>query len=195
MNNKFSPNTFISTVGLVLSLVSLAIHYLNFRYTQSRMKFKIQPNSYYCNAKDFSVSGFESKYFAFISVKISNLSSLPITIDEAFLNYYILNGGHFNNLKFEVPKVKNPKYINAFETPNETVSCSIYPYIPATLPLRIEPFDTILCSFKMPFDSHINKKSHKLFISTSRKTYKIRLTLKEYHELISFKTDSELSTK
>lgn len=183
MNNNFSLTTFLSTIGLILSLVSLTIHYLNYRSSQSRMKFKVQPNSYYCKTKDFSITNFESEYFAFISVKISNVSSLPITIDEVYLNKRILNGGHYNELKYTVPGIPNPNFINIVSTPNETISYSIDPLSDAELPLRIEPYDTKSHCFKIPFDEHINISQHTMFFSTPRKVYKVRLTLKEYHEL------------
>lgn len=192
---KLSLEQILSLSGFIISVISLAIHYFNLRYLLPKMKFTIQTNSYYFKGKDFKVTNFESEYFAVISLKISNLSKLPITIDDAYLNYYILNGGHYNDIEFEVPEVYNPKYISIFKTPNENISYTISPYTPTTLPLRIEPFDTILCSFKMSFDSHINRKSHKLFISTPRKTYKVDLTLKEYHELVRLEMSSELSTE
>ncbi|EFD04294.1 hypothetical protein HMPREF0631_1346 [Peptostreptococcus anaerobius 653-L] len=195
MYNNFSLTTFISTIGLILSLVSLTIHYLNYRSSQSRMKFEILSNSYYCKAKDFSITNFESEYFALISVKISNVSSLPITIDEVYLNERFLNGGHYNELKYTVPEIPNSKFISYFKTPHEALSYSIEPLSDATLPLRIEPYDTKSHCFKIPFDSHINRKSHKLFISTPRKTYKVDLTLKEYHELVRLDMNSELPTE
>lgn len=177
--------------GFLISIVSLAFHYFNLRYSFPKMKFVVQGNSYYFKGKDFKVTNFESEYFALISVKISNLSKLPITIDDAYLNCYIYNGGHYNDLEFEVPEIDNPKFISIFKTPNEAISYSMSPYEPATLPLRVEPFDTVLCSFKMSFDYHIKNSHHKLFILTPRKVYKINLDLKEYHELIHLDMNSE----
>lgn len=188
---NFSATLFISITGLILSVVSLIIHYLNYRSSQSRMKFKVQEHSFYCEARDFSITNFDSKYFAFISVKISNLSSLPITIDDVYLNEHILNGGHYNELKYSVPEIPNPNFIDPFRTPKEIISYSITPYTDALLPLRIEPYDTMLRCFKIPFDEHLHLVKHKMFISTPRKTYKVELNLKEYHELVRFELDSE----
>lgn len=173
----------ISILGFLISLISIAIHIINFRYVLPRMKFEIQSNSFYCTAEDFKVKNFDSKYFAIISVKISNLSLHPITIDDAYLNEYVLNNSHFNSIKFEVLEIPNPKPFKFLKV-GETHSYSIIPYESATLPMRINGFDTVLCSFKMSFDKDINRKHHTLFISTPRKVYKVPLSLKEYRSLI-----------
>lgn len=172
----------ISILGFVISVISIIIHVITFKYILPGMEFVKQPNSYYCSAKDFNIDNFDSKYFAIISVKISNLSLHPITIDDAYLNEYILNGSHFNELRYEVPEIPNPKPVNYLKK-GEITGYSIEPYKSATLPMRIDGFDTVLCSFKMSFDKDINRKHHTLFISTPRKVHKVPLSLREYYSL------------
>jgi len=67
--------------------------------------------------------------------------------------------------------------------PNYLLILILSPENIATIPLRIEPFDSQYVSFRLPFFNNTNP-SFKLVLVTPRKNYSVKVKLLEYHELI-----------
>jgi hypothetical protein len=120
--------------------------------------------------KDLKSNEYDSEKAAVISLKISNSSSFPITIDEVYIKNHtkIFHNNGFTFAPIEI-KLENNKFTYL---PPKTI---------AKIPLRIEPYDTVQISFRFPFFK--GSDNFKLFLSTPRKNYSLRVKLLEYHEL------------
>lgn len=166
----------LSIIGVITGSLALAIDFFNYKFYLPKLIIKPLRNSYTINSKDIPNLAFNTTKIAVISVKISNSSAHPITIDEV----YVVNSPknkHYNDLKFKVPQIM------ISEEENSKTFTSLSPENIATIPLRIEPFDSQYVSFRLPFFNNTNP-SFKLVLVTPRKNYSVKVKLLEYHELI-----------
>ena len=152
----------LSIVGVITGSLALAIDFFNYKFYLPKLIIKPLRNSYIINSKDIPNLAFNTTKIAVISVKISNSSAHPITIDEVYVD-------------------NSPKMIS--EEENSKTFTSLSPENIATIPLRIEPFDSQYVSFRLPFFNNTNP-SFKLVLVTPRKNYSVKVKLLEYHELI-----------
>ena len=85
MKNTIDITSLISVLSLIISLGSLFINYLVYKFYTPKLIFKLIPHSYYFYLKDLESKEYDSEKAAVISLKISNSSSFPITIDEVYI--------------------------------------------------------------------------------------------------------------
>jgi len=170
VKNTIDINSLISVLSLIISVGSLFINYLVYKFYTPKLIFKLIPHSYYFYMKDLKSNEYDSEKAAVISLKISNSSSFPITIDEVYIKNHtkIFHNNGFTFAPIEI-KLENNKFTYL---PPKTI---------AKIPLRIEPYDTVQISFRFPFFK--GSDNFKLFLSTPRKNYSLRVKLLEYHEL------------
>ena len=164
----------LSIVGVITGSLALAIDFFNYKFYLPKLIIKPLRNSYIIKSEDIPNLTFKTTKIAVVSVKISNSSAHPITIDEVYVEEASKNK-HYNDLKFQIPRVLTDE-VNRIET-------YISPEKIAIIPLRIEPFDTQYVSFRFPFFNNTNP-SFKLVLVTPRKNYSVKVKLLEYHELI-----------
>ena len=164
----------LSIIGVVTGSLALAIDFFNYKFYLPKLIIKPLRNSYIIKSEDIPNLTFKTTKIAVVSVKISNSSAHPITIDEVYVEE-ASNNKHYNDLKFQIPRVLTDE-VNRIET-------YISPEKIAIIPLRIEPFDTQYVSFRFPFFNNTNP-SFKLVLVTPRKNYSVKVKLLEYHELI-----------
>jgi len=160
----------IAIIGAITGILALILQYVD--YKKSKVKLKINLN----DKKSFYTTGdntYKCKYFGVISVKISNCSSLPITIDETEIRYDKIIRQYFNReIKVNKKHVYDDKSYTEVTLFNQS-----------KLPLRIECYDTIFLSFIFPFfDEFINNK-FEFILKTPRKEYKCKFKIKKFEEL------------
>mgnify|MGYP001658431838 CR=1 FL=1 len=170
------PELILGIIGAITGSLALIIDFFNYKFYMPKLILKPLKNSYFLDKENVKeITNYNSKRIAIISLKISNSSAHPITIDEVFIKNFQNIIKHYNDFKITVPQIQignNPKtytYIN--------------PEKIATLPLRMEPFDTQYVSFRFPFFDDCNL-TFKLVFVTPRKNYSVKVNLLEYHELV-----------
>ena len=73
----------IAIIGALTGIIGLIIQFIEYKKSQVRLKIKfIDEKSFYTTGS----TSYKCKYFGVISLKISNCSSLPITLDEVKIN-------------------------------------------------------------------------------------------------------------
>lgn len=155
----------IAIIGALTGIIGLIIQFIEYKKSQVRLKIKfIDEKSFYTTGS----TSYKCKYFGVISLKISNCSSLPITLDEVKINSSKHCIKYFNkNIQVD----KSHKYSN-----NSFTEITLYDN--AKLPLRIDCYDSIYLSFIFPFWDKIESNQFNFNIITPRKNYKyiFRLT-------------------
>lgn len=175
----FNISTLIlSIIGSITGILSLIIQYLTHVKSSANLKFIIEDNSYFFNTDDFNVKEYKNMYAIVISTRILNTSSEPITIYKVKIhNPYILPLEHENDFNFTPKKIN----INSIYQ-----SAKIVPFDNATLPLRIDAFDSKLVSFRFLIDKSKFKKQYNyslgvnLSLYTPRKNYFETVILEKY---------------
>lgn len=171
----------IAIIGCITGFTSLIIQLSSYLSTVARLKIETDDssNSYFFKAKDFKVDTYKTNFSAVVSLVISNKSSYPVTISNIYLKNrkkkYQLR--HNNKFKF------SPK-----EIPLGEGSFTYYnPSVAIDLPYRIEPYDTVYASVRLPFfdelvDHNDLSKSvkFKLIINTPRKAFTHKVKLYDY---------------
>ena len=76
----------LSIVGVITGSLALAIDFFNYKFYLPKLIIKPLRNSYIINSKDIPNLAFNTTKIAVISVKISNSSAHPITIDEVYVD-------------------------------------------------------------------------------------------------------------
>lgn len=168
----------IAIIGAITGILALIIQFVEYRKSKVKLKVCLDIK------KSFYTSGdntYKCKYFGVLSVKISNCSSLPITIDEAEIECDNNVCKYFNENK----KINNR---HVYDKHSFT---EIELYEQAKLPIRIECYDTIFLSFIFPFfDEFINKKFNYI-LKTPRKDYKFKFKLNNFESLFKNKEREE----
>lgn len=163
----------LSIIGVITGSLALAIDFFNYKFYLPKLVIKPLINSYTLDYESIKYSiDYVTNKIAVVSVKLTNSSAHPITIDEVYVKDSQTNS-HANDLKFRIPVIDL----------NGTTSTYMKPEKIANIPLRIEPFDTQYVSFRFPFFNNTNP-SFKLVLVTPRKNYSVKVKLLEYHELI-----------
>lgn len=165
----------IAIIGAVTGIVALIIQFVEYKKSSVKLVIEIDEHiSYYLKNTNET---YKCEYIGVISAKISNCSSLPITIDEVIIvldNYKVKHEPKMTKTTLEVKKGENTyTYLTINDKPK--------------IPLRIECYDTVFVSFAFPFfDKFLNEK-FELQLLTPRKTYKKKIELEEY--ITKFKKD------
>lgn len=157
----------IAIVGAITGIVSLLIQFNEYRKSNVKLIVEID------DRKSFYTTGsknYKCEFFGVISLKISNCSSLPITIDEVSISCESKTLRYFNK-KIEVDKKHNY---------SENSYSEIKLYEQRELPLRIECYDTLFLSFIFPFWDDIGSKKFCFNIKTPRKNYKYFYKLNDF---------------
>ncbi len=156
----------IAIFGATTGIISLIIQFIEYRKSKVKLRIKIEDRYTYYTTGD---SSYKCEYFGIVSLKLSNCSALPITLDEVFVktNYY--NKKHIKeltNFNTSVPAKNGGSY-------------DLRPFKSADLPLRIDCYDSVFISFRFPFfDEYINKDIE-LVLVTPRKEYKMKINVKD----------------
>lgn len=175
MNIK--PELILGIIGAITGSLALIIDFFNYKFYMPKLILKQRENSYFLNKEDVKeIAYYNTKRIAIVSLKISNSSAHPITIDEVFINSSQEKIYHFNNFNITVPKIHKKSSMEYSYVKPEKV---------ASLPLRIEPFDTQYVSFRFPYFDDCSP-NFKLFLVTPRRNYSLKVKLLEYHKLDFF---------
>lgn len=162
----------IAIIGAITGVLALIIQYIDYKKAKVRLKVRLLENKSFYSTGDDS---YKCKYFGVISIKISNCSSLPITVDEAEIKYNEIKRFYFNKKKSVNTR---HSYVN-----NSFTEVSLYEQ--PHLPIRIDCYDTVFLSFVFPFfDEFINKKFN-FILKTPRKDYKYEFELNEFESLFN----------
>lgn len=168
----------LAAYGALVSTICAIIQYTNYRNNKPGLIIKQDhaSYSYFFKPEEFGMSGYQTKYAAVISLKISNSSALPITLDEIYVKHE--NIKRVNHYAFGL-NLKNIKVGNTF-----------YEYAPSPklkLPQRIQAYDTVYGSVRIPFvdNAVINNEINDLtiVIETPRQDYSYTVSLLEYDAL------------
>lgn len=173
----------VSIIGCITGVASLTIVLINNIFQVGKQKIQQIENgkSYYFCSDDTKTEGCCGlKYCGAVSLKITNCSSYPTTIDEIFLKKKDLKTQHSNEFSFD--------YIEFQIKENEFVYRDIEQK--ASLPIKFEPFETKYISAVFPFfeefvESYGDEIKAKLVVVTPRKKYTIDVSIPEYHQLFS----------
>jgi hypothetical protein len=154
----------IGTVGLLLSIVSLVLQYFSYKRYEPKLVIKEDGYSFTFNPSEYPISVNDNKYTsgkaAVVSVKISNISANPITVDAVWIeSTFRIMHRPFKSYDFEL-KIGENRYV------------SLAVRQAAVLPVRIAAYDTQYLSFRFPFyDS--GPENYTMHIETPKKAYKI----------------------
>lgn len=167
----------IAIIGCIGSIIGLTLHFYSHQLTTPKIKLELDPNhsSFYFDAtdKEFNVSGYKTKFSAFICIKIINASSFPVTVDRI----YIDDALHDQDFTFTPKQIsRGPK------------SYTYWPPTPSIeLPCRVEAFDIVTGSVRFPFfDTLVLSNDSceilniKLSLHTPRKVLHLKVNLCEY---------------
>lgn len=177
----------IASIGCVTGIISLIIVLIDNIFQVGKQHFETsnRRKSYYFNANDTETKGcYNVKLCSVVSIKATNRSSYPITIDEAYLKNSKNTAYHFNDFEY--------KYIEIKTSPTHTVGQDSEEL--ATLPLKLEPFETKYLAFAFPYvDNFVNKCGEeiytKLIVITPRKKYKLNISIPYYYNIFSTSFD------
>lgn len=174
----------VAIYAAIVATAGAAIQYLTYRRTKANLLIKLDPkhHSFFFDIRELKIS---SKYLpckaAIISFKISNTSSLPITIDDAYA--YTQKGKNHYHTAFKIFANQELSYIASNGKP-DTVC-----YVPnkvLKLPLRVDAYDTIYGSLRIPAidDTIVDNKISNLVIEfeTPRDLYTYKVDLYGYAE-------------
>lgn len=180
-----------SIIGCITGLLSIIIASQNHLFQKGEQKFNIsqQKASYYFPASDTTVRGcWKPTYCAVISLKATNKSSYPITIDDAVIKKDNFSARHYSEFSFDYIYVKESYESEICKDPEPN----------ANLPLKLAPFETKYFSFAFPFfESFISNYGEdinvELIISTPLKEHKMLVTIPEYYGLFENLSNNSLS--
>lgn len=181
----------IAIIGCITGIISLTIVVINNFFQIGKQNFHLSERrkSYYFKAKDTKTKGCcDVNICASVSIKATNKSAFPITIDEAILKKGNEVAYHFNDFEF--------KYIEIEKSADLTVYCDSEEL--ATLPFKLDPFETKFFSFVFPFfddlvSSYGEIVKPNLLIITPRKKYTVPITINEYYNCVLYSSNKSKS--
>lgn len=160
----------IAIVGAITGILAIILQYIEYRKSKVKLKVNLVENKSFYSTGDTS---YKCKYFGVISIKISNCSALPITIDEAEIKYN----------KVLRPYFSEEKTVNKTHTYDKQSYTEVVLFEQAKLPYRIDCYDTTFLSFIFPFfDEFINNK-FEFILKTPRKQYKYEFKLSNFEKM------------
>lgn len=160
----------IAIIGAITGVLAPILQYIEYKKSKVKLKVNLDEKKSFYSTGDAS---YKCKYFGVISIKISNCSALPITIDEAEIKCNDVLCTYFNK-----EKNINKKHIYDKQSYTEVAL-----FEQAKLPYRIDCYDTTFLSFIFPFfDEFINNK-FEFILRTPRKEYKYKFKLSEFEEM------------
>ena len=160
----------IAIVGAKTGILAIILQYIEYRKSKVKLKVNLVENKSFYSTGDTS---YKCKYFGVISIKISNCSALPITIDEAEIKYN----------KVLRPYFSEEKTVNKTHTYDKQSYTEVVLFEQAKLPYRIDCYDTTFLSFIFPFfDEFINNK-FEFILKTPRKQYKYEFKLSNFEKM------------
>lgn len=172
----------VSIIGCVTGIISLSIVLANNMFQIGKQKVQQLDNrkTYYFDSNETETNGCCGlNYCCVVSLKITNCSSYPTTIDEIYLKSNKNIANHSNEFSFEYIEIQT----------NENTVTFIDIEQKAILPLKFEPFETKYITAMFPFfgpfvDEYGEEIKTKLFVITPRKEYSTEVTIPEYHQLV-----------
>ena len=171
----------VSIIGCLTGIASLVVVIVNNIFMKGTIRFSVSERrgTYYFSASDTETSGcINLKICAAISIKATNSSAYPTTIDEAYIGNRMVR--HMDEFNFEYIELEKENHSVVYRDIEEK----------AILPLQLEPFQTKYFSFVFPyFESQISEYGTPanviLKIVTPRKTYKLKASVQEYYCLMN----------
>jgi hypothetical protein len=173
----------VGTIGGITGFISLFYTIKQSNYM--RGKFTVEPDPInYFKTNEFAISNshYNSTCSALISLKITNKSAYPVTIDEII---GISEKGrlvHDQNFKYTPLDIPNG--------PNRLAS-GLRARPIATLPLRIGDFETKYIGVCFPFFADAVSQygvpaECQVVLNTSKKACSVNVSIKEYHALMGY---------
>lgn len=160
----------IAITGAITGVLALILQYIEYKKSKVKLKVNLDEKKSFYSTGDTS---YKCKYFGVISIKISNCSALPLTIDEAEIKYNDVLLHYFSK----------EKHINKKHVYDKQSYTEIVLFEQAKLPYRINCYDTTFLSFIfLFFDEFINNK-FEFILRTPRKEYKYKFKLNELEEM------------
>ena len=154
--------TVTGSIALIFQIISEIRNFASLKITSDKL-------SYYVEPKTGTTGPFKTKCYALINLKISNTSSLPITIDEISIKDSVEHNNEFMTVP---PSIELEDGTFTYINNNKGIP----------LPKRIPEYDSIYVCLKFPFfEQHKGKKTKIKFV-TPRKNYYFDIKLKEVHD-------------
>lgn len=172
----------IAVIGCVTGIAGLLLQWRSHILTAARLKVEVDTyaNSYYLKDDRLEIPNYRTNCCAVVSLKISNTSAYPVTIDSVFVPGK--GGAYRHNNMFRMPAPPIPFGDKGGYT-------EYRPSDPLSIPIRLEPFDTVFASVRLPFFGSLVPEGHKgpvdvkICLSTPRKLYTCRAKIHEYADL------------
>lgn len=168
----------ISIIGCTTGLLSLiiVIVYNAFQIGNQTFSVSKRRGTYYFKASETTVNGpYNPEICAVVSLKVTNRSSYPITIDDAYI--IAMKNRHMSEFQYDNIEISTSNGIQWQDS--EKI---------ASLPLKLDPFETKYFALAFPFFHHEVKSFGEsvkvpITIITARKEYIVKVTIPEYHSL------------
>ena len=168
----------ISIVGCITGIISLliVILYNTFQIGKQKISVSERRGTYYFDSSVTKIKGASGvKYCAIVSLKVTNQSSYPITLDNAYIK--TRSNYHLDEFRYDDIIVINNRGESWIDT--EAI---------VRLPLKFEPFETKYFALAFPFFKNEVTDFGKpvevpITIVTARKKQIIRVSIPEYHSL------------
>lgn len=181
----------VAIIGCATGLISIIIVLINniFQIGKQRFSLSEKRKSYYFKSDETNIKGcYNTKICATVSIKATNQSSYPITIDEVVIQNKNLKAYHYNDFSFD--------YIEVPTAPNIVTSCDTEKL--ATLPLKLDPFETKYFAVGFPFFENLvltygEEIKAKLIVTTPRKKYKMNIFVPEYYSFFPNRLNKSIS--
>ena len=170
----------IALIGCITGISGLILHFYRYLLTRPRLKVSLDPfnASYVFKASDFKVKGFKTNICSAVSIKITNQSSYPVTIDRIEAKFRNKTTFHFTDFTFKAMEFRSGSVYTLYN-PSERLQ----------LPSRLDSFDVISGSARFPFCDFLenvdfqqhNPIKMKIIIHTPRGRVRLQVRLYEYH--------------
>lgn len=162
----------IAIIGAITGIASLIIQYVDYKKSKVKLRVNLDERKSFYNTGD---KLYKCDFFGVLSLKISNCSSLPITIDEAEIKHNGIKRIYINE----------KKQINNSHKYDDNRFTEISLYEQPQLPLRIDCYDTVFLSFVFPFFDEFIDKEFEFVIKTPRKDYKYTFKIKDFESIFN----------
>lgn len=167
----------IACYGALVSTIVAVIQLYTFFKSRGFLSLDLDPmhGSYYINSDNCLQINYQGKYFLILSVKLSNKSSVPTTID----GIYLLNSNNKKFYSFKEIKLDLPFYHGHTVPFNDKL---------LTFPLRLNQYDSIKGTLVFPLDNIYQLKNVSLnqeqgitvYIESPRGIYPHEITVLPY---------------
>lgn len=160
----------IAIIGAITGVLALILQYIEYKKSKVKLKVNLDEKKSFYSTGDTS---YKCKYFGVISIKISNCSALPITIDEAEIKCNDILQPYFSK----------EKHVNRKHIYNKQSYTEVSLFEQAKLPYRVDCYDTTFLSFIFPFFDEFINNEFEFILRTPRKEYKYKFKLSEFEEM------------